>query len=191
MTRRRFSIRRRTTRALQLGLVVTWLAVALALPSPMPDDQRLELLAAPSGNPLGLSNSKNGVAVLGASNMRPGDSTTGTVTLTNTGNVDSELSLQKSNLRETAGTGGGVLSEVLQLHLQNVTKPVPVTLYDGRLAAMPAVSLGAFAKKTAGQTYRFTVTLPNSAGDRYEQASTRVDYVWTQTKSNGNGPKSK
>jgi hypothetical protein len=191
VTRRRLSIRRRAKRLLQLGLVGTWLAVALALPGPMPDDPRLELLAAPSGNPLGLSNSKNGVAVLGASNMRPGDATTGTVTLTNTGNVDSELSLQKSNLHETAGTGDGVLSEVLQLQVQNVTRPTPVTLYDGRLATMPALPLGAFPKKAPGQTYRFTVTLPSSAGDRYEQASTRVDYVWTQTKSNGNGPKNR
>jgi spore coat-associated protein N len=191
VTHRRPSIRRRATRLLQLGLVGTWLAVALALPSPMADDPRLEMLAAPSGNPLGLSNSKNGVAVLGASNMRPGDTATGTVTLTNTGNVDSDLSLQKTNLRETAGPGGGVLSEVLQLQVQNVTKPTPVILYNGRLATMPALPLGAFPKKAAGQTYRFTVTLPSSAGDRYEQASTRVDYVWTQTKSNGNGPKNK
>jgi hypothetical protein len=191
VTRGRLANRRRTTRLLQLGLVGTWVAVALALPSPMADDPRLEMLAAPSGNPLGLSNSKNGVAVLGASNMRPGDRASGTVTLTNTGNVDSDLSLQKANLRETVGSGGGVMSEVLQLQIQNVTKPTPVTLYDGRLATMPVLPLGAFPKKAAGQTYRFTVTLPPSAGDRYERSTTRVDYAWTQTKSNGNGPKGK
>lgn len=183
--------RPRRIRLVQAALVVTWVAGALALPGPTDDRQELRMLAAPSGNPLGLSNSKNGVAILGASNMRPGDSATGTVTLTNTGNVDSELSLQKANLRDTAGPGGGPLSEVLQLQLQDVTKPVPVTLYSGRLATMPPIALGAFPKKAAGRTYRFTVTLPRSAGDRYERSTARVDYVWTQTKSNGNGPKGK
>ena len=149
------------------------------------------MLASPSGTPLGLSNSKNGVAVLGASNLTPGASTTGTVKLTNTGSVDADLALQRKNLRDTVGPNGGTLSEVLHLSIQNVTTPSPVTVYSGRLATMPNVDLGFFPKKATGQTYRFTVTLPQTAGDRYERATTRVDYVWVQTKSTGHGPKGK
>ena len=181
----------RIFRLAQLTLIAAWAVAALVLPAPMAKGPAMELLASPNGNPLGLSNSKNGVAVLGASNMLPGASTSGTVTLTNTGNVDSDLALQKQSLRDTVAPGGGALSEVLQLQIQNVTKPTPVTIYNGRLATMPNVSLGSFPKKAAGQTYRFTVTLPRTAGDRYERATTRVDYVWIQTKSNGNGPKGK
>lgn len=181
----------RAVRIAQLGLIAAWLVVAFVVPAPVAKGPAMKMLASPNGNPLGLSNSKNGVAVLGASNMLPGSSTTGTVTLTNTGSVDSDLALQKQNLVETAGPNGGKLSEVLQLHVQNITKPSPVTIYNGRLSTMPNVALGAFPKKAPGQTYRFTVTLPRSAGDRFERATTRIDYVWVQTKSNGNGPKGK
>ena len=191
MRLRRPSIRRRSIRLAQLAVVAAWLVAAVSIPSPMAEGPALEMLASPSGNPLGLSNSKNGVAVLGASNLTPGASTTGTVTLTNTGSVDAELALQRKNLHDSASPNGGALSEVLQLTVQNVTTPSPVTVYSGRLATMPTVNLGAFPKKATGQTYRFTVTLPQSAGDRYERAMTRVDYVWVQTKSTGNGPKGK
>lgn len=182
---------KRGFRLAQLTLVTAWLVAAVSLPGPAADGPGLEMLASPSGNPLGLSNSKNGVAILGASNMKPGGSTNGTVTLTNTGSVDSDLALQRQNLHDTAGPNGGALSEVLQLKVENVTKATPTTIYSGKLSTMPNVNLGAFPKKAPGQTYRFTVTLPKTAGDRYESATTRVDYVWVQTKSNGNGPKGK
>ena len=178
-------------RLAQLAVIAAWVVAAVSLPAPVAGGPALEMLASPSGNPLGQSNSKNGVAVLGASNLTPGASTTGTVKLTNTGSVDAELALQRKNLRDTAGPNGGALSEVLQLTVQNVTTPSPVTVYSGRLATMPTVDLGAFPKKATGQTYRFTVTLPRTAGDRYERATTRVDYVWVESKSTGNGPKGK
>jgi spore coat-associated protein N len=188
---RRASTRRVSLRIAQLAVVAGWAFAALTVPTPISESGGIEMLASPSGNPLGIANSKNGVAILGASNMKPGESVIGTVTLTNTGSVDSDLALQRRNLKDTAGTGGGALSEVLELKVQNVTGATPATVYNGRLATMPNVNLGSFPKKTTGQTYRFTVTLPQSAGDRYEKATTRVDYVWVQTKSNGNGPKNK
>jgi hypothetical protein len=178
-------------RAIQLVLIAAWAVTAVVLPGPTSGAPEMKVVVAPGGDPLGLSNSKNGVAILGASNMTPGDSTTGTVTLTNTGSVDSDLALQRQGLKDTVGPNGGSLSEVLQLQIQNVTGATPTTVYNGRLATMPTVNLGSFPKKAAGQTYRFTVTLPKSAGDRYERATTKVDYVWTQTKSTGNGPKGK
>jgi hypothetical protein len=178
-------------RMIQLLLVAVWAVAAFALPGPTSDAPQMRMLASPSGNPLGISNSKHGVAILGASNMKPGESVVGTVTLTNTGSVDADLALQRRNLKDTVGTGGGALSEALDLKVQNVTGATPATVYSGRLAAMPTVDLGSFPKKATGQTYRFTVTLPQSAGDRFEKATTRVDYVWVQTKSNGNGPKGK
>jgi hypothetical protein len=191
MTRLRTS-RQRSIRLVQLALVAAWATAAILLPAPASEGPGLRMLASPAGNPLGLSNSKNGLAILGASNMKPGSSTTGTVTLTNTGSVDSDLALQRRNLTDTAGPNGGSLSEVLQLQVQDVTNAAaPTNVYSGRLATMPNVSLGSFPKKAPGRTYRFTVTLPQSAGDRYEGATTRVDYVWTQAKSNGNGPKGK
>lgn len=189
MTATRPLRRIRPVRLVQLALVGAWLFAALALPAPTPEAPGLEMLASPHGEPLGLSNSKDGVAVLGASNMLPGSSTQGTVTLTNTGNVDSELELRKQNVSDSAGAGGGELSEVLDLRIENVTGAAPATIYDGPLATMPNVALGSFPKKQPGQTYRFTVTLPSGAGDAYQGSSTSVDYVWVQTKSNGNGPK--
>jgi hypothetical protein len=140
-----------------------------------------------STNPVQISDSREGVAILTASNMKPGSSTTGTVTITNSSTVDEDVSLAKSNLSDT-GPAASKLSSILDLRIEDVTAPSsPSTVYSGKLGSMPALALGTYAKRT-GRSYRFTVTYPASAGSAYQGTSTSVDYVWTATKSNG-GPK--
>lgn len=140
-----------------------------------------------SANPVQISNSREGVAILTASSMSPGSSTTGTVTITNGSAVDEDVSLAKSNLSDI-GPATAKLSSILDLRIQDVTAPSsPSTVYSGKLGSMPALALGTYAKRT-GRSYRFTVTYPTSAGSAYQGTSTSVDFIWTAAKSNG-GPK--
>jgi spore coat-associated protein N len=157
----------------------------------------MRLSAGNSGGVLELSNSRNGAAILTAANLKPGDTRTGAVTITNTGSLDAAVSLSKANLVDQPGPRGGALSGVLRLRVEDISSATPKLVYDGALGAMPKLALGEFAKKSAGRTYRFTLTFtrgpvpttPASGDNRYEGSSTRVDFVWVAEKSNGNGPK--
>jgi hypothetical protein len=63
-----------------------------------------------SGN-LSQSNSRPNVAILRAENMVPGDSETGDVTITNSGDVTGNFRLESSGLEDTPGPNGGALSK--------------------------------------------------------------------------------
>lgn len=139
-----------------------------------------------AGN-LAQSNSKDGAAVLTASNMVPGaPGTNGTVIIKNTGDVAGTFTLSKTSLTDTPGANGGQLSSVLDLKVEDVTKEAsPVTVYSGKVGAMGAQSLGKF---TAGEarTYKFTVTFPDggvpsspTTGDNaYKGSLMSVGYQW-------------
>lgn len=126
---------------------------------------------------LSQSNSKDGSAILTASNLKPGDSTSGAVTITNTGTLAGDFELNKSNLGDLLGPGGGALSGALDLLVQDVTDGRDI--YHGALGAMPAQPLGSF---TPGEshTYRFTVGLPErgAVDDQFAGATTSVQYNW-------------
>jgi hypothetical protein len=159
--------------------------------------EAMRLSAANTSGALELSNSRNGAAVLTGANLKPGDTRTGTVTITNTGSLDALVDLTKANLVDTPGPRGGALSSVMRLRIEDITSSTPTLLYDGGLGAMPKLALGEFPKKSAGRTYRFTVSFtrgpvpatPSAGDNRYEGAGVTVDFVWTGQKSSGNGPK--
>jgi hypothetical protein len=118
--------------------------------------------------------------------MVPGSSTSGTVTITNSGDVAGTFTLSKTSLTDTPGANGGQLSGVLDLKVEDVTKAgSPVTVYSGKVGAMGAQSLGSFAANEA-RTYQFTVTFPNggsasspTTGDNaYKGSSMSVGYQW-------------
>jgi spore coat-associated protein N len=140
---------------------------------------------------LSQSNSDSNAAILTASNMIPGSSASGTVTITNTGTVNGAFSLSESDITDTPGPNGGKLSGDLQLTVTNVTNSSsPVTVYSGALNAMPTEALGTIAPGSSNaQTYRFTVTMPNNGapsgpttGDNaYQGSSTSLQFNWTAT----------
>jgi spore coat-associated protein N len=137
-----------------------------------------------TGN-LAQSNSKEGAAVLTATKMLPGETTSGTVTITNSGDVAGTFTLSRSSLSDTAGPNGGKLSGQLDLKVEDVTKGAPKTVYSGKVDAMGAQSLGSFAASEA-RTYQFTITFPNggtpsspTTGDNlYKGSSMSVGYQW-------------
>jgi len=139
-----------------------------------------------AGN-LAHSNSKTGAAILtAASTMKPGDSTTGDVVITNTGNISGTFSLVRSALTDTPGANGGALSTVLNLTIADVAN-LGSPIYTGKLSACTAtISLGTWAAGAA-KTYRFTVAFPdggtpgtNTTGDNaYKLSSCSATFDWT------------
>jgi spore coat-associated protein N len=171
MARLTFILRRG---GISLLLTAVAAAAAVAAPGHAPAPQ-LRLTAASGA--LGLSNSRAGAAILTAPAMRPGATTTGTATIG--ASAAARLGLSARIEAETPGAGGQRLSSGLQLVVADVTKPAaPAVVYRGS----PARLANAFAGTLAAQqrrTYRFTVTLPASAGDDVQGARLRLSFVWS------------
>jgi hypothetical protein len=182
--------RARATRSLAVAAVVL---VALGLAVAAREETVLEPQPAATlvgaGGRIRILDSLRGHAILTAHNLRPGSTATGTVTIRTTGRA--RVFLTKSKLRNKLGRYGGALSARLVLSVDDVRRSArPRRLYTGALGAMPQLALGTFARG-APHRYRFRVTLPrgpmppnNWSGDnRFQGASTSVDYVWTARKA--------
>lgn len=126
-------------------------------------------------------NSRAGQLILSASGMVPGQSATRTLTITNSGDVQSTSTLSE-RVVDSPGLAGIKLSGELHLTVADVTGAgAERTIYDGPLGAMGPRTLGSFGPGAA-HTYRFTVTFPRGgAQDVYQGAATDVEFDWTQT----------
>jgi len=142
-----------------------------------------------AGN-LAHTNSKAGAAILTAALMKPGDTATGTVTITNSGNIAGQFSLATSNLADTPGANLGKLSDVLQLKIMDGTNQI----YSGPIKSVGIVQLpNTFSPSvyswptSAAHTYTFTVTFPDAGtpgsattGDNaYKGSSMTIQFDWT------------
>jgi Ca2+-binding RTX toxin-like protein len=141
---------------------------------------------------LSISNSRDGETIFKATNLAPGDSTTGTVTIGNSGTVPAALSLSMADLSDASGPNGGRLSSVLDLRVTDVTAGSDIAVYAGRLDALPATQLLNLSPGDE-RVYRFVVGLPDRGdalgpgrGDnRYQGASETATYAWTLAGSGG------
>ena len=132
------------------------------------------------------SNSKGSAAILTASLMKPGATSTGTVDIKNTGDIAGTFTLAKSNVVDTPVSPN--FSTKLTLVLEDlgdpactVSCPAAVSKYSGTVGAMGTIALGSFAADEAHR-YRFTVTFPNGTPTQdnpYKGASMSVQYDWT------------
>jgi spore coat-associated protein N len=126
-------------------------------------------------------------AILTASNMKPGDSTTGQVRIKSTGTLGGAFSLSKDQLTDSGSTSA--LSGKLNLNIvdcgpdftcgngDDVVAPV----YNGNLATMGSIALGTWganAQANSEHQYKFTVTLDSSADNNYQGGTTSVRFVW-------------
>jgi hypothetical protein len=141
-----------------------------------------------AGN-LSHSNSKAPGALLTVSGLTPGDSDSGTVDLSNTGDAAGVFTLSRSAVvnSDTANPLGAKLDLVVE-DLGDpaaAVPPAPVVKYSGKLGPMGLVGLGTWA---SGEThrYKFTVTFPdggtpsgpNSGDNAYKGDSVSVNYNW-------------
>jgi spore coat-associated protein N len=120
---------------------------------------------------LTMSNNHADQALFTATNMRPGDVETGSVTIGNTGTLSGNFSLTASPADDSDTTNR--LSE--QLHV--VIKDGAAIKYNGTLADIGTVSLGPWAGGES-HTYDFTVTFDAGAGDAYQGDSTSTTFTW-------------
>lgn len=120
------------------------------------------------------SNSKDGQAVLTAANMKPGDTKSGTVTITNTGTLGGTFSVT-----ESAVTSGFTTTK-LQLKVVDTTTGTDV--YSGDLGKLGTKSLGAWAKNEA-HAYRFTITFPETNADQNadQDKAASATFTWNAT----------
>jgi spore coat-associated protein N len=140
---------------------------------------------------LSLKNSRNGSPIFSASNLAPGDSVAGAVTITDTGRLAGSLVLASSNLADTPGPNGGRLGRLLDLHIDDVTGGADRPVYAGKLASMPTQNLGCLLRG-GKRTYRFTATFPDggppsssTTGDNaYQGSAVSVNYLWTLSSAN-------
>ena len=113
--------------------------------------------------------------------MRPGAISTGTVTISNTGDVPGQFSLSDTVTSDTYHLGAAL--DLL------ITDPnaTPTTVYNGKLDEMGTQGLGIWqsAGPTSSHTYTFTVTWPNNhpASDEADTAlmgkSCTYKFDWT------------
>lgn len=130
---------------------------------------------------LTMSRSGNG-AMFNLSPAKIGDEATGSVTITNTGNLAGAYSLSGSM------SGSSALGDQLNLKVykdndgQNGSK-----LYDGAMSAFSSASLGTFAAGNDAHTFYFHVSLPTTGSDAGDNAlqglSASEAFTWSATQA--------
>lgn len=132
-----------------------------------------------SAGTISQSNSKAGQAILTASNLKPGGTATGTVTIKNTGSVSGAFVLTQSALTNSDATNP--LSAKLNLVIKDEAN---ATVYTGTITGMGNISLGTWAPNDE-HTYTFTVSFPDGgasgADNAYQGDTTSVTYNFTAT----------
>jgi hypothetical protein len=124
---------------------------------------------------LKMANPNAGAAILSASGLKPGDTRSGTLSISNNGTVGGGYQLSASGLSDTPSSPA--LSQTLNLTVDDITG-TPTNLYSGTLAGFSQTSLGSF---TAGQsrTYRFQLSWPSgSTNPALQGAQTSVTFNW-------------
>ena len=128
---------------------------------------------------LTMSNSQADAAIFSSSNQKPGDVTTGSVTITNSGTLPATMTLAESNVTHDGPAGSSDLSAQLDL----VITDGATTVYSGKLNALSTTTLppASGTQWAAGEshTYDFTVTFPLSSDNSYQGTSTSVEFDWT------------
>jgi spore coat-associated protein N len=120
------------------------------------------------------SNSKAGAAILTAANMKPGDTKSGTVTITNTGTLGGAFSVTESAVDSKYTT------TVLKLKVTDDTAGKDV--YSGNLGGLGTKTLGTWTKNEA-HTFTFTITFPETNTDQNadQNKTATADFTWNAT----------
>jgi hypothetical protein len=173
---------------LALGALLTLLLAAGAVAGSGAD------FTASSANPantfaagtLSIVNEKEGVALLSASNLRPGDpAQSGTVDIQNSGSLSGTFTLDRGTLTNSDTTNplGAKLNVVVtdcgvwaDASTANACGDSDdVQMYSGTLAAMGTTALGTFAAG-AKHRYKVAVALDGSAGNAYQGDNSTVEF---------------
>lgn len=169
-----------TTSKILAPLAVLLAAGALAVGSgaTFASDSSNTISAVTSGT-LTQSNSKQGQAIFNLTNIKPGDTVNGSLTITNTGSLPAAFSLT-----ETASTNG-FSGEYLQLVITNTTTGSQV--YSGTFGGLEdglKNELGV-VQPAAANAYTFSVTLDQSAPNSQQGKTASASYAWNSVQLDG------
>jgi spore coat-associated protein N len=123
-------------------------------------------------------NSRDNQAIFDLSNVKPGDTVVGKVSITNTGTLPAAMVLD-----ELAAVNGFVDNANLTMTITDVTTPAtPVQKWSGTFATLGSLPLGTW---NAGEKhdYEFAVTLKSSAGNAEQGKTASAKYQWNGTQT--------
>jgi spore coat-associated protein N len=136
-------------------------------------------------------NDHEGSAILGATNMKPGDTATGTVNIKNNGTLPGPFTLAKGTVSDNDATYK--MSQKLDLVITDCgtdkdcgTTGDNVDIYSGGTiaemgtAGHPVAALGNFAP-SEDHLYQFDATLQSGVSDNFQAKSTTVRFDWSAT----------
>jgi hypothetical protein len=140
---------------------------------------------------LSMVNSRDNLAVLTASGLRPGGTASGDVDILNSGSLSGTFSVARGTI--TDSDTGNPLSSKLNVAIEDCgvyagasapscTDGDEVTKYSGTIADMgtaghAVASLGTFGAGVKHR-YHFSVQLDSLAGDAYQGATSTVQFGW-------------
>jgi hypothetical protein len=165
-----------------LAMALSAFGLALAAPGSERGELADARVAAAAGA-VQIVNSHEGTAVLGAAALQPGEQVSGTVSIGNAGTLPGRLAVRTGALTDTAGPGGGRLSDALRLSIFDVTDAAqPATLYAGPAAGVPELAAGTVAPGGV-RDYRLEATLltPPGDDDRFQGSALSLGLEWAAT----------
>lgn len=125
------------------------------------------------------TNSKDNAALLTVSKIKPGESKSGTVQLTNTGDIDGVFSVARTMVSDSTGPASPFAAHLNLKIEDNVTGTV---YYDNLLSAMSSTVGAGTITPGSSRTYKFTVTFndggPNGADNAFKGASVEANFNW-------------
>ena len=129
------------------------------------------------------TNSKNAAAILNVTKLKPGESRTGTVDITNTGDIDGVFSIARTITADSTSTLTPPNPFAAHLNVKIVDDANPATVYyDGLLSAMSGTVAAGTITPGNARTYRFTVTFvdggPSGADNAFKSASVTTRFDW-------------
>jgi hypothetical protein len=180
------------SRSTTIFLALAALAVALATLVETPDAKRTPTLdVVTTDGDVEISNSKEGDPIVSVSNMEPGDTGSGEVTLENTGTARGHFYLAPLDLISDPGPGGGTLADNLIVRVYLTKGGNTSKKYGGLLSKMGTKVAGRFHPGESG-TYEFeveakdtgvppppTLSRPVRGDNKYQGTSASVTFGWS------------
>ena len=129
------------------------------------------------------SNSKPGAALLTVSKIKPGESKSGTVQLTNDGDIDGVFSVARTIVSDSGTLLSPAAPFAARLNLKIEDNTTGEVYYDDLLSTMSGTVGAGTITPGASRTYKFTVTFLDSLGangsdNKWKGASVEANFNW-------------
>ncbi len=135
------------------------------------------------------TNSKDNAAIFSLTNIKPGDTVNGTVTLKNTGSLPANFSLTETSSVNQFGAKVAPNTAVNNLQLAITDTGSGATVYNGNFGDLvdgTPVALGTSAwAKDEAHTYKFSVSLDTSAPNTDQGKTASAVYTWNSVQESG------